>query len=116
MKRCAAALLPLPMPPIGSGHLTTPEQRDPARNGQIGPKRNWRACLLVAQAQQHQAQQRAHQRGQQQRQRQDLPAAPGAEHGQQLEIAIAHALLAGDQLEQPVHRPQAQVAGHGAPQ
>ncbi|MCY1369235.1 hypothetical protein D9M69_562630 [compost metagenome] len=29
---------------------------------------------------------------------------------------MAHAFLAGHQLEQPVHRPQAHIAGHGAPQ
>ncbi|MNP68162.1 hypothetical protein D3C76_1640770 [compost metagenome] len=28
---------------------------------------------------------------------------------------MADAFLAGDQLEQPIHRPQAQVAGYGAP-
>jgi hypothetical protein len=33
---------------------------------------------------------------------------PGAQGGQQLEVAEAHAFLAGGQLEQPVHRPQRQ--------
>ena len=41
-------------------------------------------------------------------------AQPGAEGGQQLEVAVAHAFLAGEQLEQPVDAPQRQVTGHGA--
>ena len=45
---------------------------------------------------------------------QGLPAEPRAQGGQQLEVAVAHAFLAGDQLEEPVDAPQRQVAGHGA--
>lgn len=45
---------------------------------------------------------------------QALPPQPGPDGGQQLEIAIAHALLARQQAEQPIHRPQHPVAGHRA--
>ena len=34
--------------------------------------------------------------------------------GEQLEVAVAHAFLAREQLEDPVDAPQAQVAGHRA--
>ena len=46
--------------------------------------------------------------------RQHRPAEPGAERGEQLEVAVPHALLAADQLEQPVHGPQHEVAGDRA--
>ncbi|MNP23891.1 hypothetical protein D3C76_1166190 [compost metagenome] len=68
------------------------------------------------QAQVNHTDDRAQQGRQDDRQRQDLPAAPGAKHRQQLEIAMTHAVLAGDQLEHPEHRPQGHVAGNGAPQ
>ena len=42
------------------------------------------------------------------------PADPRAQRRQQLEVAVAHAFLAGDQLERPVHGPQRQVAGDRA--
>ena len=38
---------------------------------------------------------------------QALPAEPGAQRGQQLEVAVAHAFLAGGQLEQPGRSPRA---------
>ncbi len=96
--------------------MTTPEQCNPAGNRQIRAKGDRRRGLGVTQAQQNQPEYRAYQRRQQDGQRQYLPAAPGAEHRQQLEVAMAHAFLAGQQLEYPIHRPQAQITGDGAPQ
>ena len=52
--------------------------------------------------------------GEQDDRQQHLPAEPGAERGQQLEVAVAHAFLAGDQPEQMVDAPEAQVAGDRA--
>ncbi|MDT4861551.1 hypothetical protein FQZ97_961600 [compost metagenome] len=95
--------------------MITPEQRNPAGNRQIGTEGDRRGAVLVAQTQHDQAQHGAHQRRQQDGQRQHLPATPGAQHRQQLEVAMAHAFLAGHQLEQPIHRPQAHIAGHRAP-
>ena len=46
---------------------------------------------------------------------QRLPAEPGAERGEQLEVAVAHAFLAGEQLEGLVDHPKRQVARHRAP-
>lgn len=71
---------------------------------------------MPAHTQQAQARYHTNYRRQQQGERQYLPATPGADQRQQLEVAIAHAFLAGDQLEHPVHQPQAQVPGHRAPQ
>src|SRR3546814_1588759 len=53
---------------------------------------------------------RPHQRRQQDRRQDPLQPDPRAQRGQQLEVAVAHAFLAGELLEQPPHRPQAQVA------
>lgn len=96
--------------------MITPEQSNPPGNSQIGTEGDRRAAFGVAQAQHDHPEDRPDQRRQQDGQRQDLPATPGTEHGQQLEVAVAHALLAGHQLEQPEHRPQAQVAEHRAEQ
>ena len=35
---------------------------------------------------------------------------PGADRGEQLEVAEAHAFLAGQQPEQPVHGPENEIA------
>ena len=43
-----------------------------------------------------------------------LPAEPGAQRRQQLEVAIPHPFLAGQQLEGPIEAPEHQIAGHGA--
>ena len=43
---------------------------------------------------------------------QGLPAHPGTNGGQQFEITVTHAFLAGNQFEQMVYRPQGQVAGY----
>ena len=91
-----------------------PHQRQPARRGEIGAERHRCAAVAAAGDDHRDADHRAAAGCQQQHQRQHLPAHPGPERGQQLEIAVAHALLAGEQLEGPVHRPQHQVAGDGA--
>ncbi|KZS00767.1 Uncharacterized protein APZ42_002798, partial [Daphnia magna] len=58
----------------------------------------------------------ADQRGTQHDGQNHLPTQPGTEGGQQLEVAIAHALLAGGQLEQPVDGPEREIADQGAGQ
>jgi hypothetical protein len=48
--------------------------------------------------------------------RQDhLPAEPRAERSEQLEVAEAHAFLAGRELEHPVDRPEREIAGDRSP-
>ena len=59
---------------------------------------------------------RADQRGEQDRREDPGQPGPCAQRGQQLEVAVAHAFLAGELLEHPVHRPQADVARHRAQQ
>src|SRR5690606_40836013 len=76
--------------------LLAPEQRDAAGGRQIGAEGQGGVPAASLQDNQQQAQHRAQQRGEQDDQGQGLPAQPGAQGGQQLEIALAHALLAGD--------------------
>jgi hypothetical protein len=63
----------------------------------------------------HQSDRGTHDRGQQQYERQHLPAQPGARGGEELEVAIAHALLAGQQPEELEHEPQERIAA-GSPE
>ncbi|KAG1438906.1 hypothetical protein G6F57_019647 [Rhizopus arrhizus] len=55
-------------------------------------------------------------RGQQDDRQDALQPAPGTECRQQFEIAVAHAFLAGQQLEQPPDRPKRQIAQRCADQ
>ena len=137
----ATVLLPLPMPPVrpmaarGScrlrrGHVVRQAQpsqsstvgapasiTDQAAAGQEGPERHVAAfaqrcrrascrCRHGADAPRRSARSAA------------IACQPSQapERGQQLEVAVAHAFLAGGELEQPVDRPQRQVARDGAPQ
>ena len=59
---------------------------------------------------------RSDNRGKQDNRGQQLPPQPGAECGKQFEVAVPHALLAGDQLEQPVNRPQGEITCHRTPE
>jgi hypothetical protein len=69
---------------------------------------------VASQDDQRDAGERTHRgRGQNDRQ-QHLPAEPGAEGRQQLEVAVTHALLASSQAEEVIHGPEAQVPRDGA--
>jgi hypothetical protein len=46
--------------------------------------------------------------------RQLLPTEPRTDRGEQLEVAEAHAFLTGDELEQLIDRPEAEIARNGA--
>src|SRR5512138_2460427 len=87
------------------GDRSAPEERDETRNDQIRAEWNRHVASLPAQDDETDADDRAHQRGQQYHERQCLPTEPGADGGEQLEIAVPHALLAGGELEEPEHRP-----------
>jgi hypothetical protein len=80
----------------------------PARNG---PEGHEAAFAQGAAELHHDADDGADDRRHQHDRQDGLPAQPGAQRGQQLEVAKAHAFLAGGQLEQPVDRPQRQIAG-----
>ncbi|MNP48151.1 hypothetical protein D3C76_1422530 [compost metagenome] len=69
--------------------------------------------MMVAQQYEPYADDGADQRREQQHYGQCLPAQPGTERSQQLEVAMAHPLLAGQQLERPVEAPEHQIARHG---
>jgi len=88
-----------------------PHEHDPAGDGQVGPERDRRGTVAATRVQPDRADDRAHHGGQQDDRQDALEPAPGAQGRQQLEIAVAHAFLAGELLEQPPHRPQRQIAG-----
>src|SRR5688572_10547933 len=132
LKRSATALLPEAMPPVspianigslqaGQPQVTVderlaPEERDPARDGEIGAERDRRRAVAALRGQPRRTDDRAHDRRQQDRRQDALQPDPRADGGEQLEVAVAHAFLAGDLLEDPVHRPEREVAGHDAEQ
>jgi hypothetical protein len=99
---------------IGLGDGLAPDKADPAGDGQERAEGDGRSALAATAGDQRDAEQGARDRRQQQDLRQRLPAEPGAEQGQQLEVTAAHALLAGQQPEQMKHQPQAHIAGSGA--
>ena len=59
---------------------------------------------------------RAHGRGDQNDRQQHLPAEPGAERREELEVTVAHAFLAGEEPEQMIDAPQAHVTRYRADQ
>ena len=123
-KARATSDLPLPMPPVrpmtsGAVHpgkersrieRSAEEQRDRAGDGEIRAEGQRNVVVAPLEDDQRDADERADDRRHQDDQREHLPAEPRAERGQQLEVAVPHAFLAADQLEQPVDDPQRQVA------
>src|SRR5690554_6850222 len=103
-------------PQITPGNPIPPDNGNPPRYRQIGPKGQGSGIGITTALENDDAQHGTHQRRQQNGQGQHLPATPCPEHGQQLEVAITHAFLAGDQLEYPVHHPQAQITEHSTPE
>src|SRR5690606_26956773 len=103
-------------PQIRPSNPIPPDNGYPPRYRQIGPKGQGGGIGITTALENDDAQHGTHQRRQKNGQGQYLPATPGPQHGQQLEVAITHAFLAGDQLEYPVHRPQAQIAEHSTPE
>src|SRR5690606_27190251 len=103
-------------PQITPSNPIPPNNGNPPRYRQIGPKGQGGGIGITTALENDDPQHGTHERRQQDGQRQYLPATPGPQHGQQLEVAITHAFLASDQLEYPVHRPQAQITGHSTPQ
>src|SRR5690606_19790416 len=83
--------------------------------GQIGAKWNRNVTITAPKKNQADADDRSDERRQQDNGRQGLPAHPGAQGGQQLEIAIAHAFLARQQFEKLIHRPQRQITEDRSP-
>src|SRR5687767_9539849 len=124
----AAADLPLPMPPVNpttkltgssdalqvpSGDGLAPEHGDDAGDREIRPEVKTKAAVPASAREEHlqRAEQQSHQRGQQDDERQHLPAKKRADRGVHLEVAIAHALLAGGQLIALIHEPEREIAG-----
>lgn len=97
------------------GHdLAAQEQHGQACAGQVGAEGDGLAAAMALEEDEADAHDGADDRGHQDDGGQGLPAEPRAQGGQQLEVAVAHAFLAGEQLEEPVDAPQRQVTGHGA--
>src|SRR5690606_6993504 len=126
-KRAAAVDLPLAMPPvratrsistvqaeIPADDCVAPKEGDQAGDGEIGAERHGLGAVASLDGDGGDAKHRARRGRKQDHQRQLLPAQPGAERGEQLEVAIAHAFLAGQQLEQLEHGPEAEITGGGA--
>src|SRR5690606_33867433 len=88
-------------PQISPGNPIPPDNGNPPRYRQIGSKGQGGGIGITTALENDDAQHGTHQRRQKNGQRQHLPATPSPEHGQQLEVAITHAFLAGDQLEYP---------------
>src|SRR5882672_11549501 len=117
----ATVLLPLPMPPVRpmtsffatsrafssshavqvpAHHRFAPVQGDHAGDGDVGTEVEAEATLVAAARGEHLrgAERQPHQRRGQDHQRQHLPAQERADRGEHLEIAEAHAFLAGEEL------------------
>ena len=86
---------------------TSASQPAIARNG---PNAIWVSLPARWRIHDHDAEHGADTRGEHDDGQQHLPAQPRTERGEQLEVAVTHAFLAGEQLEQPVHAPQAEIA------
>src|SRR5690606_16783894 len=103
-------------PQITPSNPIPPDNGYPPGYRQIGSKGQGGGIGITTALENDDAQHGTHQRRQKNGQRQHLPATPSPEHGQQLEVAITHAFLAGDQLEYPIHHPQAQITEHRSPE
>src|SRR5690606_32107981 len=103
-------------PQITPGNPVPPDNGNPPSYRQIGPKGQGSGIGITTAPENDDAQHGTHKRRQQNGQGQHLPATPGPQHGQQLEVTITHAFLAGDQLEYPVHHPQAQITEQRTPE
>ena len=99
---------PVSSAPPNSMTMKPGRRRDRDRTARIRRPRSVNAIISDADD-------RADHRGQQHDRQDHLPAQPGAERGEQLEVAEAHAFLAGGELEDPVDRPEQEVAGDRAP-
>src|SRR5690349_4233584 len=131
-KCSAAADLPEPMPPVSptqSGidrpseekkiqilprQRLAPEQRDQAGEDEVGAEWNGHVTAMARESDEPEADHRADKGREQDHQRQHLPAEPGSDCRQELEVAVAHAFLAGRKLVGPEHAPQGKVAARGA--
>ena len=131
-------LLPLPMPPVrpmrkavmraSTRTSVRPGPAQPAEDA-LGPGEHDHQpgageegaeghVAAFAQRRRHlhdDADDRADHRGAEHDRQDHLPAQPGTERGEQLEVAEAHAFLAGGELEQPVDRPEREVARRRRP-
>src|SRR5882672_420192 len=136
-KTFAAALLPLAMPPVSptrknarpwvalaggcsgmtdarhpevtAGYFRAPHEADPAGRRKVRSEWNRQLPVPPAKDNERDADNGPGGRGHQHDWQHHLPAHPGAEGGQQLEVAVAHALFSGQELEKPVHAPEAEV-------
>src|SRR5438552_7612302 len=85
------------------------EQRDGTGDRKIGPERERDAVIASLEHNQADSNGGADDGREQDDQREHLPSHPCAERREQLEIAVAHSLLAANQLEQPVNDPQREI-------
>src|SRR5690606_22690170 len=86
-----------------------PKQRDPAGAGEIGAEGDRRVARAAAERDHRDADDGADHRRQQDDERQRLPAEPGAECREQLEVAEAHAFLARRELEKLIDGPERKI-------
>src|SRR5436190_3061472 len=124
----AAALLPVPMPPvrpttnmsqpieIPAQDRLAPKEANERGDGDVGSEVKAEAGVPLAARREHlqRTEGEADDRGEQDHERQHFPAEECADRGVHLEVAVAHAFLAGRELEAPVNEPEHEVARYGA--
>src|SRR5882724_621420 len=128
----AAALFPLPMPPVSptanfpartsqpvgvpAQDRLAPEERDQGGDGDVGPEVETKAGVPLAARREHlnRAECEADEGGEQDDERQHLPAEKGANRRVHLEVAVAHAVLARGELVGPEDEPEREVSGDRA--
>src|SRR5699024_2956206 len=137
-KARATADLPLAMPPVSPTENFADMREGPLGSNQSGQReicvhyciachqgqppggcekraeRHGRAAPQAAAGDESEAGKRAAHRREHEDQRQLLPAKPGAERGQQLEIAVTQPALASQQAEQVKDQPQHEITSGGA--
>src|SRR5579862_8097066 len=126
----AAALLPLPMPPVrpmtrlnapGSRQVPAhdwhaPEHGDDSGYGEVGTEMETESAVPAAPRGDHlrAAEGQADNGRNEDHERQHLPTEESADRRAHLEVSVAHALPACEQPESPVNGPQRKIAGRGA--
>src|SRR6516162_8030020 len=88
-------------------------QHQPAGAREEWPERYGCRAALTSQHDQRQADDRADSRSDQDDRQKHLPAEPSTQRREELEVAVAHPVLTGEEAEQMIDAPQAHVTRHG---
>src|SRR5579872_2391519 len=94
---------------VAADERLSPHRHEPAGRGEEGAERNRRCAMVPADCDEGKADDGADARGDQDSGEEHLPAEPGTERGKELEVPVPHPFLPGDQPEEMIDAPQAQV-------